>query len=59
MRFTGRLFTTCSAAAFAVLCTVAAGSSVAQAARPQGQEARPVRAAAQPVPPRTGMPQPG
>lgn len=60
MRFYGRLLATCSAAAFAALCTMAVGVAEAQASRPQGQEARPARASApQAIPPRAGMPQPG
>lgn len=63
MRFAGRFLATCSAAALAALCTVAVGVPDAQAARPQGQEARPAArsvAAARPaISPRAGMPQPG
>jgi surface antigen len=60
MRLTGRFLATCSAAAMAALCTVAVGVADAQAARPQGQEARPARAAApQAIPPRAGTPKPG
>ncbi len=60
MRFTGRFLATCSAAAIAALCTVTLVATDAHAARPQGQEARPVRAAApQAISPRAGLPQPG
>ncbi len=41
MRITHRILAICSAAALAVLGTMAIGSADAQAARPQGQEARP------------------
>ncbi len=60
MRFTGRFLATCSAAAIAALCIVTLVATDAHAARPQGAEARNVRAAApKPVHQRAGMPQPG
>ncbi len=60
MRLTGRFLATCSAAAIAALCTVTLVATDAHAARPQGSEARPVRAAApQAISPRAGLPQPG
>ncbi len=60
MRLTGRLLALCSAAAIAALCTVAVSVPEAQAARPQGQEARGARAAVpKAIPPRAGTAQPG
>lgn len=59
MRVTGRILSTCSAAAIAAVCLVVMNTADAQAARPQGQDARP--AASRPVsaaPVRVSLPQP-
>ena len=49
MRMTDRIRATCCAVAIAALCTVAIGSTDAQAARPQGQDARPAPGTIRPV----------
>ena len=61
MRVADRILATCSVAALAALCTVALGTSDAQAARPQGHDARrDARPAAHAAPvPHAALPTPG